>query len=82
MPNDIYRHIFIDIFLIKLMINSMNCSMLASTSTSDDDEVNTGISKSTRLEYSIKYLMKGTRIGHRSSRNLVRRGHNIILKYP
>ena len=42
----------------KSMIDIINCSMLESLSTSDDNEMENGVSKSTALEPTIKYLMK------------------------
>ena len=43
--------------------------MLESLYTSDDDEMNTGASKSTHLKPAIKKFMKETRLGLRPSRN-------------
>ena len=60
-----------------MMINAITCSMLESPSTSDDDEMKNGASKSTCLEPTIKHLMRETRLCRRAARNLVRRGHNI-----
>ena len=42
----------------KLMINTINCSFLDNPSTSDDDEMDNGVSKSIILEPTIKSLMK------------------------
>ena len=42
----------------KLMINVITCSMLDSPSTSDDNDMNTGVSKSTSLEPTIKKWTK------------------------
>ena len=47
--------------------------MLDCTSNSDDDKMNTGASKSTCLEPTIKHLIKETRICRRAVCNLVRR---------
>ena len=60
------------------MINAIICSMLYSPSTSDDDDdMYSGVYKSTCLEPNIKHLMKETRLCRKSERNLVQRGHNI-----
>ena len=61
------------------MITAITCSMLDSPSTSDDDEMKTDVSKSTRLKPT-KILMKEARIFCRASRSLVSRGHNIGVK--
>ena len=54
--------------------------MLDSPYSSDDDDINTYVSKPSHLEPTIKHLMKETRMFHREPRNLVRRGHNIRVK--
>ena len=51
--------------------------MLDFPSTSGDDEMENGVSKSTCLGPTIKHFMKETRLYRRSERNLVRKGHNI-----
>ena len=56
------------------MITAIICSMLESPSTSDSDEMTTGVSKSTCLEPRIKHLMKEKRIFSRAANKLVRRG--------
>ena len=68
------------------MVTDITCSMLESPSTYDYNEINTGVYKSTRLEPTIKHLMKETRLFCRAARNLVSMGHNIrakryIMKY-
>ena len=40
------------------MITEINCSVLESPSTSDDDGMNTGVSKSTSLEPTINHRMQ------------------------
>ena len=57
------------------MITAITCSMLESPYISDDDEINTGVSKSTCLESTIKHLIKEARLSCRVSRNLLRRRH-------
>ena len=64
----------------KMMTNAITCSILDSPSTSDDDDMNKGDSKSTRFEPTIKHLFMETRLDHRSERNLVMRGYNIRVK--
>ena len=64
------------------MINEITSSMLEYPYTSDGDYIITCVSKSTRLEHTIKNLVKETRLCHRAARNLVSRGHNIREKYP
>ena len=54
--------------------------MLESPYTSDDDEMNTGVSKSTCFEPTIKNLMNETVLCHKAERNLVSRRHNIRVK--
>ena len=60
-----------------MMITTINSSILESTTTSDDDEMNTSASKPTHVETTIQQLTKETRLSRRSELNLVRRGHNI-----
>ena len=62
------------------MITEIPCSLLDYTSTSGDDGINTGVSRSKTFELKIKDLMNETRLCHRAAQNLVRRGHNIITK--
>ena len=62
-----YKIRFLDKFLLeknvdKLMITAINCSMLESPSTSDDEELSTGYYKSTHLEDTMKHLAKKTRL--------------------
>ena len=64
----------------KMTITAINWSTLKSPSTSDDDDINTGVSKIKYLEPTIKHLIKETRLTHRAAHNLVMRGHNIIVK--
>ena len=70
------------------MKNSINISMLDYMSTTDDDEMNNGVSKSTCLEPTIKKLINAIRLCRRKAQNLVRRGHNkrseisLIEKLP
>ena len=64
------------------MINAITCSMLESSSTSDDDEMNTGVYKSINSKPALKLFMKETRLGHRAACNLVNRVYNIRAKYP
>ena len=59
------------------MINAITCSMLESPCTSDYDEINNGVSKSTVLEPTTKQLMKKTGLDLRAAHNWVRRGQNI-----
>ena len=42
------------------MTNTINCSMLDPPYTSNDDEMNNGVSKSTHLEPTTKHLTKET----------------------
>ena len=55
---------FLDNFLFKqifdkrMMITEITCSMLESPSTSNDDDMRTGASKSTRSESTRKNLIK------------------------
>ena len=49
------------------MINTINYSMLESPYTSDYDEMDNGVSKSTLLEPKIKHLTKETSIGNFSA---------------
>ena len=64
-------------------MNAINCSVLESPSTSDDDEMNNGVFKSTLLEPTIKLLLKETRLCRRTARNFLIRGHNIkIINIP
>ena len=59
----------------KLMINAINCSMLESPSTSDNDyEMGNSVYKPEVLEPTIKKLTKETSLCRRESQNLVRRG--------
>ena len=51
--------------------------MLKSPPTSDYDEKENGVSKSTFLEPTIKHLTKETSLGSSAAQNLVRRGKNI-----
>ena len=63
MSNEIFRQVSIETrHWLKLMINSVNCSMLESTSAYDNVETNNGVSVSTCLEPSIKQLMTETRL--------------------
>ena len=64
------------------MINAITCSLLESSSTSDDYEMNTGVYKSKHSKPTIKHFMKETRLGHRAACNLVNRVYNIRAKYP
>ena len=64
-----------------MIITGINCSFLDSPSNSDDDKMNTGISKSTRLEPKTKQLVKETRLFCRAARNLVRRIKYIRPKH-
>ena len=48
--------------------------MLDYPSSYDDDDMENGVSKSTRLEPTIKNIIKETRLFRRTARNLVRRG--------
>ena len=59
------------------MITAINCSMLDSTSTFDNDETNTGVSKSAHLEITSKQLLRETILCCRAEWNLVSRGQNI-----
>ena len=61
----------------KSMINSINCLILESPSTSDYDDMENGVSKSTVLEPTIKHVVKYTSCGSREALNLVRRRQNI-----
>ena len=63
-----------------MIITEINCSILESTSTSDDDETNKGISKPTWLEPTIKKLMKKTSLWYRAARNFLSMRHNIREK--
>ena len=45
-----------------MTITAINYSMLESKSTSDDDEINTGVDKQTLLEPTIDHIMKKTRL--------------------
>ena len=60
----------------KIMINAIICSMLEAPSTSDYDEMDNVVTKSTILEPTIKHLMKETSLGIQAALNLVRRGKN------
>ena len=51
--------------------------MLESQSTYDDDEMENGVYKSTRLEPTTKHLIKETSIYRRAARNFPSRGGNI-----
>ena len=62
------------------MIIAITCSILESSSNSDDDEMNTGVSKSTHFEPIIKQLTKEIGIFCREAHTLVRRGHNTRSK--
>ena len=48
--------------------------------TSDYDDMNIGVSKSTCLGPIIKHLVKEKRVCRRAARNLIRGGHNIRVK--
>ena len=61
----------------KLTINVITCSMLESPSTSNDDDMENDVYKSTPLEPTIKHLMKETGLCHREAHNLVSREQNI-----
>ena len=60
--------LFVDKVLLKqnvdkeMIITSITCLILESASTSDYYKINRGVSKSTRLEPTIKHLMKETRL--------------------
>ena len=58
------------------MITTINCSMLESTFNYDGNGMNTGVSKSTWLEPTIKNFTKETIIFRREARNLLWRGYN------
>ena len=59
MSNGVYRQGSIETFFYqKLMMNAISGSMLESTSTFDNDNMENGASKSTVLEPTIKHLMK------------------------
>ena len=62
------------------MLTYASFCVLWSPYTSDDYEMKKGASKSTCFEPTMKHLMKETRLGHRSVRNLARRIHNIRVK--
>ena len=52
-----------------MMITAIISSMFESPSTSDDNDMENGASKSTLFEPTIKHSMKKTRLDHRSARN-------------
>ena len=56
------------------MVTEITCSMLDSPSISDDDYMNTGDSKSTSLEPTIKHLTKVTRLFRRAAKQFCREG--------
>ena len=60
-----------------MMITTINSSILESTTTSDDDEMNTSASKPTHVETTIKQLTKETILSRKSELKLVVRVHNI-----
>ena len=64
------------------MRTEITCSMLESTSTSDNDEMNTYVYRLPCLKPEINYLMKETRLFDRSLCKLVKRGKNIRAKIP
>ena len=63
-----------------MIITTINCSIFETSTTSNDDEINTSASKPTHFEITIKQLRKETRLGRRSELNLVGRGHNMREK--
>ena len=60
------------------MINAITWSMFESPFTSDYDDMENGVSKSTVLEPIIINLMKEKICGSSAARNWVRRGQTII----
>ena len=66
--------------LIEIIITTIPYSMLEYPSTYYYDDMNTCASKSTGLEPTLKQIMKETRLGSMSARDLIRRRHNIRVK--
>ena len=64
-------------FDLQLIINMITCSMLQYPSTSDYDDMENGVSKSTLLQPTINHLMKEKSIGRQAAHNLVIIGGNI-----
>ena len=64
-----------------MMITAINCSILDSTSTYDNDEMNIRAYKPTRFEPTVANLIKETRLACSSAQNLVKRGYNIRVEY-
>ena len=62
------------------MITAIICLIFESLSTSYGYEMNTGVSRSTPFEPTIKHLMKKKILGRRSARNLVRKVHYVRVK--
>ena len=61
----------------KIMINTITCSFFLSLYTSDYDEMENFVSKSTVLEPTLKHLMKETSLFCRAACNLARRRKNM-----
>ena len=64
------------------MITAITWSILESPSTSDYDEMENGVSKSTMLEPTIKHLTKETSLGSSAAHNLVVREKNKSINIP
>ena len=64
------------------MINAIFWSILESPPTSDYDDMDNSVYKSTVLEPTIKHLIKETSLCSQALRNLVKRGQNIISEIP
>ena len=61
----------------KLMINTITCLVLESPYTSDKDDMDNGVYKSTVLEPTIKHLSKEPIICRKAARNLVIRRKSL-----